>query len=250
MVKMREGLYIGTSGWSYDCWRGNFFAGVRRKDWLRHYARQFNAVEVNASFYGRLLPGTCERWRLETPDGFRFAIKANRFLTHIRRLNFPPEALARQKEAAMALGEKLAAVVWQLPKGFHYDLPRLEGFAEALAVWRETPHALEFRDASWFCPEAADCLRRHGLAVCRSDAPDWPSWDEVTADLVYIRLHGHELTYVSAYSQAQLEELAARIEAWLAEKRQVHVYFDNTDGGHAPNDARRLLALLGQPPGS
>ena len=242
---MRSGLYIGASGWSYDAWRWGFFAGVRRKDWLRHYAGQFNAVEVNASFYGSLAPKTFERWREETPAGFRFTIKAHRYLTHIAKLRFPAESLVRQREAAMALGEKLAAVVWQMPKRLFLDMARLESFAGILQDWPDARHVLEFRDASWFIPEVADCLFRHGLAACQSDSADWPLWDAVTTNLAYVRLHGHEATYASAYSDAQLRFWAARIESWLSEDRQVHVYFDNTDAGNAPKDALRLMALLG-----
>ncbi len=242
---MRGGLYIGASGWRYDCWRLDFYAGVRRKDWLRHYAGRFNAVEVNASFYGSLAPKTFERWRDETPPDFRFAIKAHRYLTHVARLRFPAESLARQRGAAMTLGEKLAVVVWQMPKRFPLDMARLASFAATLRDWPEARHALEFRDASWFIPEVADCLAQHGLAACQSDSADWPLWDAVTTDLAYVRLHGHAMTYASAYTDAQLRFWAARIENWLAENRQVHVYFDNTDAGNAPRDALRLMALLG-----
>jgi len=204
-------------------------------------------VEINASFYGSLRPGTLERWRQETPPGFRFTLKANRYLTHITRLHFPPEALERQRSLALTLGDALAAVVWQMPAGLHLDLPRLQDFAAMLCTWPETRHALEFRHPSWFTPETAACLSENGLAVCQSDAADWPLWDAVTTDLVYIRLHGHERTYASAYSQASLETWDRRIERWLAEGRQVHVYFDNTDAGHAPRDAIRLRALLEHP---
>jgi uncharacterized protein YecE (DUF72 family) len=112
---MREGLYIGTSGWSYAGWKDEFFAGFPRRDWLRHYAERFNAVEVNATFYGGLQPATFERWKQETPAGFKFAIKGHRYLTHVSKLLFPPDALARQRDTAMILADKLAVVIWQMP---------------------------------------------------------------------------------------------------------------------------------------
>jgi uncharacterized protein YecE (DUF72 family) len=242
---MREGLYIGTSGWSYAGWKDEFFAGFPRRDWLRHYAERFNSVEVNATFYGGLQPATFERWKQETPAGFKFAIKGHRYLTHVSKLLFPPDALARQRDTAMILADKLAVVIWQMPSSLTLDLPLLEGFAAALQNWPEVRHALEFRDASWFGPEAADCLRQHGFAVCQSDSANWPLWNGVTSDLVYVRLHGHEKTYRSAYTEAQLDGWADRIKGWLAEGRQVHVYFDNTDAGHAPKDASRLMGILG-----
>jgi uncharacterized protein YecE (DUF72 family) len=245
---MGASVYVGTSGWSYPDWKADFFAGVPRKDWLRHYAQRFRAVEVNATFYGRVQPGTFEHWKEETPADFRFVIKGHRYLTHVSRLLFPPDALARQRDAAMILADRLAAVLWQMPRSLKLDLPRLESFAAALKGWPQVRHALEFRDASWFCPEAADCLGRHGLAACQSDSAGWPLWDAVTTDLVYVRLHGHEKTYRSAYTEAQLRHWAYWIDGWLKQDRQVHVYFDNTDAGHAPKDAARLLAMLG--PGS
>lgn len=241
---MGAGLYIGTSGWCYPGWKDDFFAGVPRKDWLRHYAGRFGAVEVNATFYGRVQPGTFEHWKEQTPAGFRFAIKANRYLTHISKLVFPSDALARQRDAAMILGDRLAVVLWQMPRSLKLDLLLLEGFAAALRGWPQVRHALEFRDASWFRPEAAEGLERHSLAACQSDSADWPLWDAVTTDLVYVRLHGHERTYRSGYTNAQLGEWARRIEGWLMKGRQAHVYFDNTDGGHAPKDASRLMAML------
>lgn len=241
---MRPGLYIGTSGWSYACWRDGFYAGVPRRNWLRHYAGRFNAVEINASFYGSLRASTLARWRQETPADFRFTLKAHRYLTHVRRLMFPAEALGRQRSLASTLGESLSAVVWQMPASLRLDPPLLQHFAALLRHWPETRHALEFRHPSWFTSDTSEFLRREALAVCQSDSADWPLWDAVTTDLVYVRLHGHDRTYASAYSQADLEAWALRIECWLAEDLRVHVYFDNTDAGHAPQDAARLKALL------
>lgn len=241
---MRSGLFIGAGGWRYDDWRNGFYRDVPRKLWLKHYAKHFNAVEINTSFYGALQPATLERWRQETPGGFRFSIKANRFLTHVQRLRVAPASLARQRNALLPLGDKLAVVLWQLPKNFGFDPERLEAFTEMLKEWGEVRHALEFRDASWFCSATSDCLGRHRIAACQSDAADWPLCQVVTTDLAYLRLHGHESTYASAYSQSQLEAWAEKINHWLKENRQVHVYFDNTDAGHAPVDAMRLMAML------
>ena len=241
---MSAGLCIGTSGWSYDCWRDDFYAGVPRKHWLRHYASRFNAVEVNASFYGQLRPTTYQHWSQDTPSGFVFTLKAHRYLTHMTRLAFPLEALLRQRDAALPLAGKLAAIVWQMPAKLAFDLPRLERFASMLEEWREVRHVLEFRDDSWFCPATADALSAHRLAVCQSDAHDWPLWSAVTTDLVYVRLHGHDRTYSSPYPDDQLRAWAVRIERWRSENRSVHVYFDNTDSGHAIQDAERLKAML------
>ena len=151
---------------------------------------------------------------------------------------------SEQRERARALGEKLAVVVWQLPPRFKKRMDRLAGFVAALARWDSTRHAIEFRHPSWFDEEVAATLARHRIAACQSDAADWPLWEAVTTDLVYIRLHGHTRTYASAYSTALLTRWAARIRAWRGEGRAVHVYFDNDAEGAAPYDALRLMRLL------
>ena len=188
---------------------------------------------------------TFARWRAETPPEFRFAIKANRYLTHSRRLIDPLPSIRLERDRAAGLGHKLAAVLWQLPASFHVDIDRLRRFASALRCWRTVRHAIEFRHPSWFVDEVADCLCEHRIAACRSDAADWPSWNAVTTDLVYVRLHGHTITYASGYPAPALAAWAARVRHWLAEGRSVHVYFDNDALGHAPADAMRLLRRLG-----
>ncbi|MCX7892665.1 MAG: DUF72 domain-containing protein [Burkholderiales bacterium] len=238
---------VGTSGWSYEGWRAGLYAGVPRARWLAHYASLFDSVEVNASFYHSLAPSTYAAWREQTPPGFRFAVKGSRYVTHVRKLHDPAEPVARQRAAASRLGDKLFAVLWQLPAGLHRHDDLLAGFVAALAAWRGPRHAIEFRHASWFAPEVAELLARGRVASVISDAADWPRWDEVTTDLAYVRLHGHDATYWSAYSDAALAGWAARIRRWLAEGRDVAVYFDNTDAGHAPRDAARLAAMLRGP---
>ncbi|MGA8260000.1 MAG: DUF72 domain-containing protein [Arenicellales bacterium] len=237
-------LFIGTSGWNYPHWRDDFYAGVKRSDWLAHYAKQFNAVEVNATFYRLQSAGTLQRWRDETPAGFRFAIKGNRYLTHSKKLTDPTESVALERGNARPLGDKLAAVLWQLPGNLHKDIGRLRGFCESLRDWDGVRHAIEFRDRSWFDEETAACLRAFGIANCQSDAADWALWTAVTTNLVYARLHGHTRTYASAYRRAALDGWAASIRRWRRAGRSVHVYFDNDGEGAAPRDALRLMKLL------
>ena len=241
----QEHIHIGTSGWTYEQWRFGLYAGIPRSRWLSHYAHHFNAVEVNATFYHQLKPATFAGWRDGTPDSFRFTIKANRYLTHVKQLQFDDQALQRERSRAQPLGRKLTAVLWQMPAGLHFHPDLLEAFAARLEGWGETRHVLEFRHDSWFIPETAGLLARHRLAVCQSDAADWPMWDAVTTDVVYVRLHGHRVTYSSPYSEEELEGWARRMRTWCGEGREVHVYFDNTDAGHAPRNAMRLAALAG-----
>lgn len=237
--------YIGTSGWNYDRWRDGFYGDTPKRQWLAFYAQRFGAIEVNATFYRLQTRETFARWAAATPAGFRFAIKGSRYLTHRRRLDDAAESIARQRDVAAALGDKLAVVVWQLPKRQHRDMEKLDPFVRALrARWPRVRHAVEFRHQSWFVDDVAACLRTFAIANCLSDAADWPLWDAVTTDLVYVRLHGHAVTYRSGYSEVELRAWARRARRWLREGRDVHVYFDNDADGHAPHDASRLIALL------
>ncbi len=238
-------VYIGTSGWNYDSWRDTFYGATPKKRWLRFCAERFSAVEVNATFYRLQSRETFRRWRDETPPGFRFAIKGNRFLTHNKKLADPLPAVRLERDRAAGLGNKLAAVVWQLPHNFHKHLDRLEGFVRALKRWQRPRHAIEFRHASWFDAEVADCLRAYDIANCQSDAADWPLWDAVTTDMVYLRLHGHTLTYASGYSDTLLKDWAGKIRRWRRKGCEVHVYFDNDAFGYAPFDALRLMRFAG-----
>lgn len=238
-------LHLGTCGWNYPDWRDGFYAGLPSCDWLGRYASRFKAVEVDSTFYRQQRPATFAHWREQTPDNFVFAIKGHRYLTHVLRLTVPPEALEKSRAAAAMLGGKLAAVLWQTPRSLHKDLARLEGFAALLRAWPEARHVLEFRHSSWFDGETAACLREHNLANCLSDAADWPLWEAVTSDLVYLRLHGHAATYSSRYSEAELAAWADRIRGWLKRGCTVHVYFDNTAGGAALDNALRLGEMLG-----
>jgi len=239
-----QSYYIGTSGWAYQGWKYSFYAGVARENWLRHFPRHFNAVEINPTFYGLQSSSTFEKWRNITPESFKFAIKGNKFVTHNRKLVNSAESVSLERERAAHLGGKLAVVVWQLPRGLKKDAERLKGFAAVLNGWHDTRHAIEFRNPTWFDDEIAALMEEYGLAVCMSDAADWPMWDRVTTDLIYIRLHGHSRTYASAYDQLQLQFWAGRIESWLAAGREVHVYFDNDAEGAAPYDALRLITLI------
>ena len=236
--------WIGTSGWVYPGWREHLYADTPVRRWLEVASRTFDALEINGSFYTQIKPATYERWRAETPDGFRFALKGHRFVTHYKRLRDCADSVIRLRDQAAGLGDKLAAVVWQLPANFQADLARLEDFSRALESWTGVAHALELRHRSWFTAEVAAMLRQAGIGVCLSDAPDFPLWNEVTSKLVYVRLHGHTRKYASSYSRASLEKWAAEIETWIAGGRDVHVYFDNDAEGHAVRNALTLRAIL------
>jgi uncharacterized protein YecE (DUF72 family) len=236
--------WIGTSGWVYAGWREHLYHDAPLRRWLEIASRTFDALEINGSFYTQIKPETYARWRRETPDGFRFALKGHRFVTHYKRLRDARDSVARLRDQASELGDKLAAVVWQLPARFEADVARLEDFLGALEAWPGARHSLELRHRSWFVPAVAERLSAAGVAVCLSDAPDFPMWREVTTDLVYVRLHGHTRKYASQYSASLLARWAADIQRWIAEGRDVHVYFDNDGEGHAVHDALMLRAML------
>jgi uncharacterized protein YecE (DUF72 family) len=242
-------LWIGTSGWSYDGWKTGFYAGVPRRRWLQHCAEHFDGVEVNMTFYRIPKASTLEKWRDETPPGFRFAIKALRAITHLKKLHDVDEMIATQRQSLLPLKEKISVILWQLPSGLHGDPELLKHFIDALRPWRDVPHAFEFRHTSWFQSETLACLEEAGIANVISHAARWPMWDAVSGKLVYIRLHGAPETYASAYSDEDLGFWAARIRQWLDEKRTVHVYFDNDALGHAPYDALKLRDRIAGAPG-
>jgi uncharacterized protein YecE (DUF72 family) len=237
-------ISIGTSGWSYPDWQQHFYTGMVRKDWLKFYAEHFSAVEINGTFYRLQSPDTFKKWFNETPSTFRFALKANRYLTHNKKLLDPLPSVLIEKNHAEALGDKLAVVLWQLPGLLKKDLARLKDFIDALQQWHEVRHSIEFRHESWFDDETADCLAQAEIAVCLSDAEAWPMWDRITSNLVYLRLHGHAQTYVSSYSKPELAYWAERIAQWTKQGKEVHVYFDNTAECAAPFNALALRALM------
>jgi uncharacterized protein YecE (DUF72 family) len=238
-------LHIGTSGWMYPSWGPILYSGVPRTGWLAHASRVFTGLEVNATFYRQQSAETFRRWADQTPDGFRFGIKAHRFVTHYKRLRDVRRSVDLLRRPARAMGDKLAAVVWQLPADLACDHDRLKAFLPELARWSGPRHAIEMRHRSWFTDAVASDLEAARVAVCMSDAPDFPMWLEVTTDLVYVRLHGHTRKYASSYSRAHLARWAERALGWQAEGREVHVYFDNDAEGAAVTDAIAFLEMTG-----
>jgi uncharacterized protein YecE (DUF72 family) len=237
--------FVGTSGWNYGSWKDDFYSGIPRKSWLEYYAARFDALEVDGTFYHLLRENVAKSWYEHTPAHFRFAVKGHRYLTHLKRLEPPVESIKLQRESTRHLGEKLSAILWQLPANFHKDIRKLSGFAAMLDTWPEVRHVIEFRHDSWFDDEVAALMTRERIAVCQSDAADWPIWQAVTTDLVFVRLHGHSSTYASNYDRSELEGWAARVRQWLREGRDVHVYFDNDAKGFAPWNALTLMEILG-----
>lgn len=243
---MKRSIFIGTSGWSYDSWKNGFYSDVSRREWLEFAARHFGGLEINGTFYRLQSESTLRQWAERTPSDFIFTAKGHRFVTHNKKLLDSDETVVNSRDNMRPLGKKLAVVVWQLPARFSANVGRLEDFAQTLSQrWTSVRHTIEFRHPSWFSDDIAAVLAEHGIAVCQSDAADWPLWDAITTDLVYIRLHGHTRTYVSSYSGGSLDAWAKKIRGWSDDGREVHVYFDNDAEGAAPFDALKLMERLG-----
>jgi len=239
----RGSLHIGTSGWHYKHWLGPFYPeGTRPAAMLEHYAAQFSAVEINNSFYKLLSPKALEQWRRIVPDDFVFTAKGSRFLTHMRKLKDTGQGIDRYFERTSALGDKLKAVVFQLPPRWGCNAERLDAFLAALPSGYR--YAVELRDESWFDEAVYAVLRRHAAAFCIYDIAGRRSPEIVTTDLVYLRLHGPaEQAYQGSYSGQRLAALARRLDAWRREGRDCYVFFDNDAEGNAPRDALRLRRL-------
>lgn len=266
-------IRIGTSGWRYPPWRGVFYPPklVHRRE-LEYLSGLMNTVEINGSFYSLQRPSSYRTWREQTPEDFVFAVKGGRFITHMKRLGDIDTPLANFfASGVLALGPKLGPFLWQLPPTLPFDpdlltrffdkLPRTTTAAADLATHhdervkdrsltsaeRHAPlrHALEVRHPSFTDPAFPDLLRAHDIALVIADAAaDWPYLEQVTADFVYIRLHGSTELYTSGYTDEALDEWATKIRTWTVDGLDVYAYFDNDAKVKAPRDALALAERL------
>ncbi|HBY95398.1 MAG TPA: DUF72 domain-containing protein [Chloroflexi bacterium] len=236
-------LWIGTSGWVYKHWRGIFYPQQLPGDQLlRFYAERFPTVEINYSFYRLPRRSVFESWRSQTPDGFLFAVKASRYLTHMKKLKDPKEPLGRLLERAAGLQEKLGPILFQFPHTWSANLERLQQFFVALRPYAQHRYAFEFRHPSWLDPQVYALLEHAGAALCLPVAPAMPLDVCLTAPWTYIRMHGGEQG--TGYSDEELRTWAERIRSFLAQELDTYVYFNNDPGGHAIRDAERLREML------
>ncbi|MBD0267729.1 DUF72 domain-containing protein [Pseudanabaena sp. FACHB-2040] len=283
-------LRIGISGWTYAAWRGAFYpTGLSHQRELAYASQRMNSIEINGSFYSLQRPSSYRKWAAETPSDFVFAVKGSRFITHMKKLRDIRPPLANFfASGLLLLGEKLGPILWQFPPQWSYDPARFVAFlkqlpgtpdeASALAeentlaperAWTTALHsrplryAFEVRHPSFFGNDFIELLRQHNAALVFADtAGTWPYAEDITADFVYIRLHGAEQLYTSGYTDEQLKGWAERIQAWrtggepedsrrivlgqaaISRQRDVYVYFDNDAKVHAPFDAIRLATRL------
>jgi uncharacterized protein YecE (DUF72 family) len=278
MKSEKARAFVGISGYDYKPWRGRFYPeALPARRWLEYASRRFNSIELNGTFYSLKSPAVFQRWASEVPErDFVFAIKGGRFITHNLKLRRSETALGNFfASGVLALGARTGPFLWQLPATYSFDAERLDGFMRQLprdaregeAVARQHDHrlrrgalteaaanvpyrhAFEVRHPSYFHEEFYSILRAHccGFVIADS-AGKFPIAYEVTADFVYVRLHGSQELYVSGYADAELDEWAGRIKMWRSPRggaRDVYVYFDNDAKVHAPFDAARLIERLG-----
>ncbi len=242
-MKNKSLVHIGTSGWHYGHWRGPFYPeDLPPADFLKFYQQQFQTVEINNSFYHLPTEKTMMDWRESVPPGFIFAVKGSRYITHMKKLQDPEKTLTLLMERVPLLGDRLGPILFQLPPHWGFDAGRLRHFLGALP--RGYRFALEFRDPSWINDAASRLLQEHGAAFCMYDFAGRASPREVTADFVYIRLHGPGGAYQGRYSREALAGWAADIATWAAGGQEVYCYFDNDEAGYAAQNALELKDML------
>jgi uncharacterized protein YecE (DUF72 family) len=267
-------IRIGISGWRYEPWRGVFYPeGLAQRRELEFCGQHFPTVEINGSFYSLQRPEYYEAWCRETPPDFLFAVKGSRYITHMLRLTNIERPLANFfASGILNLKEKLGPFLWQFPEMFHFKPERLDSFfqllprttEEALSLARRRDsrmigrsrlaidavrplrHAIEVRHPSFMNRDFVALLRKHGIGLVVADtAGKWPKMFDVTADFVYVRLHGDKIIYTSGYTSRALDSWAKRIRAWDRRGADVYVYFDNDVKVRAPYDAQALMRKLG-----
>jgi len=285
-------IFIGISGWRYVPWRGVFYPrGLAQARELDYASRQLPTIEINGSFYSLQRPESYAAWYAATPPGFLFAVKGNRFITHMLKLKEIEGPLANVLASGIfELREKLGPFLWQFPEMVKFDherfehflsllpqdteaalqralqyQPRMEGKVSlAMDAKRPMRHAVEVRHPSFRDERFIALLRKYNVALVVADtAGKWPYMEDVTADFMYLRLHGDEELYASGYGDAAIERWAGKIRAWSTggqpedgvrvastappkrKSRDVYCYFDNDIKVHAPYDAKRLIAALG-----
>jgi len=286
-------IRVGISGWTYAPWRGNFYPkGLPQTKELAYASRRFNALEVNGTFYSMQTPSAFQQWYEQTPAGFVFALKGGRFITHLRKLKEPKAALANFfASGVLALKEKLGPILWQFPPQFGFNEERFKEFFEILPrdmngmarlgkdhdkrlkdepylevdENRRARYAVEIRHESFLTERFVELLRQHNMALVVADvASKYPTAEDITADFVYVRLHGSRQLYASGYTPKEIKRWAGKVNAWNVGKepaharrigdeanaskkgRDVFVFFDNTDVKlRAPKDAGRMAKELG-----
>lgn len=240
---MKGKIHIGTSGWHYKHWIGTFYPGdTKEESQLEYYLKFFETVEINNSFYRVPKVSTFENWKNSVPEYFIFAVKANRFFTHLRKLKVDRADIERFVEKVGQLGNKAGPILFQLPPRWRINTERLADFLAKLPPYHR--YTIEFRDQTWYHEEVYELLRQFNVAFCIYELEGHLSPVIATADFVYVRLHGPGNKYQGSYSEEKLQEWVARCRQWREEGRDVFIYFDNDEKGYAAYNARELSRFI------
>ncbi len=239
-------IFIGCSGYSYKDWKGKFYPeDLSQDEWLSFYAKKFNTVEINNTFYKFPEEETLTKWLKQTPAKFRFSIKANRFFTHLKKFNVDNsfiEKLDNFQAALKPLKDKVACILWQLPGNLHKNISKLESFCRKMDS--NFNHVIEFRHKSWFAEDVYEVLKKKNVAFCILSAPEnLPEDIIVTHKTAYVRFHGKDEWYDYLYSENELKEWKKRFSE-LKNIDHLFVYFNNDKHGNAVKNAFTLMSLL------
>jgi len=238
-----ERIHIGTSGWQYGHWKNNFYpADIGTEEMLSYYAGRFRSVEINNSFYQLPSEKSLNKWKDTVSGDFLFSVKASRYITHMKKLKDPEEPVNTFFDRVGKLGNKLGPVLFQLPPRWKCNPDRLAAFLGQLPAGHR--YVFEFRDRSWFSAEVYDLLENSGAAFCIYDLAGTVSPKKVTADFVYIRLHGPDDAYQGSYDTETLSGWAGAISSWVVQGREIFCYFDNDQLGYACRNGLELQKML------
>lgn len=246
-LKTMAKIYIGTSGWIYSHWTGKFYPpGLPSKDKLKYFSQHFKTTEINYSFYHLPRASTYQNWYNQTPKDFLFAVKASRFITHVKRLKGVKKAWQQFLENALNLKDKLGPILFQLPPSFKADaenIKRLEDFLKLITKNHKLKYVFEFRHKTWCELRIYNLLKKYNIAWVIADSPRYPKVEVITSHFVYVRMHGPSQLFNSKYNSKQLGLLAKKIKQW-SKRRDVYVYFNNDFEGYAIENAKTLLNLV------
>ena len=236
-------IYIGTSGWSYKHWKGTFYPeSIKNAKRFSYYLQFFDTVELNNSFYHLPSKKTFEDWSHATDKDFIFSVKGSRYITHLKKLKDPGESISNFMENIKGLNGNLGPILFQLPPKWNCNEERLEEFLKELPVSHR--YTFEFRDTSWYNEKVFRLLQKYKCAFCIYELAGHMAPFKVTADFVYVRLHGPGAKYQGSYSDKELKQWAGRCREWAGNKKDVYLYFDNDQNGYSAFNAKRLKALL------
>ena len=236
-------IYIGTSGWKYKHWNNVFYpSDIKEKDQLNYYCELFETVELNNSFYRQPKEQNYLDWKSSVPNDFVFAVKANRYFTHLKKLKVEANDINTFLDRAAHLENKLGPILFQFPPTWKINIERLGNFLKLLPQNQE--FAFEFRNTTWYHPEVDSLLRQYNIAFCIYELDGHLSPLTVTADFIYIRLHGPAGKYQGFYTDSDLEKWAEFAKDAVKDSKKVYIYFDNDQAGYAAFNAKRLKELI------